>query len=67
MKPIRLDASARSVVVSCASCPPWRELRAARPAALRAAAVHLELVHGQAERAADLREQAARIERRHAE
>lgn len=67
MRPVRLDASARSVVVVCASCPPWRELRAARPDALRAAADHLELVHGQHRKARHLREQARRIDGRHAD
>jgi hypothetical protein len=66
VRPVRLDASARSVVAWCASCPPWREV-GSRPLALRAAAVHLELVHGNARKAAQLREQARRIERRHAD
>lgn len=67
MRPVRLDASARSVVAWCTSCPPWRRLANARPEALRAAAEHLELVHGQAERARRLREQARRIDGRHAD
>jgi hypothetical protein len=65
--PVRLDASARTVVAVCTSCAPWRVLRASRPAALRAAATHLEAVHADHAKAADLREQAARIDRRHAD
>jgi hypothetical protein len=61
-----LDASARSVVAWCSSCPPWRRI-GPRPAALREAADHLELVHDDAKRARQLREQARRIETRHAE
>jgi hypothetical protein len=64
---IRLDASARSVVACCASCPSWRELRGDRAAALRAAAQHLEAVHGDTGKAADRREQAGRIDKRHAD
>ena len=68
MRPIRLDASYRdtSVVAMCDSCPPWRRI-GSRPSALRAAAEHLELVHGDSRRAAQLREQARRIDARHAE
>lgn len=66
-KPTRLEAGTRHVLAYCVRCPPWRELRGERPAALRAAADHLEYTHGQLRKAADLREQARRIERRHAD
>lgn len=66
-KPTRLEAGTRHVLAWCVSCPPWRELRAERPAALRAAADHLENVHGQVRMAYGLREQARRIETRHAD
>lgn len=66
MRPVRLDASAASVVAWCAVCSPWRRI-GSRPSALREAATHLELVHGDAKQAAALREQARRIDTRHAD
>lgn len=67
MKPTRLDGSYRSVVAWCRECPPWRYGAETRPEALRAAAYHLEFVHGQHKAAAHLREQAEKIRRRHAD
>ena len=64
---IRLDGPPRrrgTTVALCDECPPWRELRGTRAAALRAAADHLARVHGQAKRAADLRDQARVLEGR---
>lgn len=66
-KPTRLEAGTRHVLAYCVKCPPWRELRGQRTAALLAAADHLEYVHDALRKAADLREQARRIERRHAD
>lgn len=68
-QPTRLDASrsGRTVVAWCTGCPPWRYGAESRPEALRAAADHLELVHGNARVAAQLREQARRIATRHAD
>lgn len=63
-RPTRLEGGTRHVLAYCQTCPPWRRLTATRPAALRVAADHLELVHGQKGLAKQLREQAARIERR---
>lgn len=63
----RLEAGTRHVLAWCSACPPWRELRGERPSALRAAADHLEYVHGERRKAAGLREQARRIEARHAD
>lgn len=64
--PTRVDTGTRHVLAWCHECQPWRELRGTRPAALRAAADHVQLVHGEDRLAADLRERAQRIERRHA-
>lgn len=55
---IGIDKSARSVLAHCAQCPSFRELRGTRPAALIAAATHVELVHGDARAAANLRDRA---------
>lgn len=68
MKPTtRLDGSRRSVVAWCSQCPPWRYGAKDRPEALRAAATHMELVHDAPKVARQLREQARRIEKRHAD
>lgn len=61
---IRVDPSATSQLAYCDSCPPWRELRGERSAALTAAADHAERVHEDAQRARELRQLAARATRR---
>lgn len=60
MNPIRLETGTRHLLASCATCPTWRELRGTRPAALLAAATHMDLVHGDARAAGKLRERAQR-------
>lgn len=55
-----LEPGTRHVLAACRQCPPWRELRGTRPAALLAAAVHAEQVHHDTKRAKQLRQQAAR-------
>lgn len=62
--PTRLDASDRSIVAWCVECPSWRAVDTSRPRLLRTVSAHLESVHGTG---AKQREQAARIDRRHAE
>jgi len=57
---IRVDATQRTAVAHCSDCPPWRELRGTRTAALTAAADHAELVHGDTQLAGNLRVQARR-------
>lgn len=57
--PTRLEAGHNHVLAYCRTCPPWRELAWDRPEALRAAATHLDLVHGDKKAAARLRERAA--------
>lgn len=55
---VHLDGPQRrrgTTVAWCDACPPWREVRNDRPAAQRAAALHLEAVHGDTRQAADLR------------
>lgn len=44
--PTRLEAGHNHVLAYCRACPPWRELAWDRPEALRAAAAHVQLVHG---------------------
>lgn len=60
--PVRFDPGTRHVLAVCTECGPWRVLRASRPAALRAAAVHVAQVHEDADLAGHLRELAARQE-----
>lgn len=67
MKPVRLEASARSIVLWCSDCPPWRELHGNQADAMLEAADHLAHVHGLHGQARRLRENARRIQRRHAE
>lgn len=62
--PVRFDTAARTVLATCAECPPWRVLQASRPAALRAAAAHVDHVHEDARLAAHLRDLAHRQEAR---
>lgn len=62
-----LEAGTRHVLAWCDACPPWRELAADRADALRRAAAHLELVHGQGALASQLRRQAWAIDGRHAD
>lgn len=64
---IDLEAGRGNILASCSACPPWRELRNSRGPVLEAAARHAELVHGDARRAAALRESARRWQARHAE
>jgi hypothetical protein len=61
---IRIDGSPSSQVAYCTSCPPWRELRGERAAALTAAADHAERVHEDIARARELRQLATRAARR---
>ena len=61
---IKVDPSASSQLAYCTACPPWRELRGDRAAALTAAAAHAELVHADQQRARELRQLAARATRR---
>lgn len=61
---IRVDGSDSTQLAYCEACPPWRELRAERAAALTAAALHAELVHADTARANELRELATRAARR---
>lgn len=63
--PTKLEAGHNHVLAYCRACPPWRELTWDRPEALRAAANHVQLVHGNAELARTLRERAA-AQARHA-
>jgi hypothetical protein len=65
--PTRLDASTRSLVAWCVACPSWRRVDSDRARILRETARHLDLVHGQPVTAAKHREQATRIDGRHAE
>lgn len=64
---IELEASRGNVLAVCSACPPWREHRNTRGPVLIAAAAHAELVHGDARRAAQLRELARRWDARHAD
>lgn len=61
---IRVDGSASSQLAYCDLCPPWRELRGDRAAALTAAADHAARVHADEKRARVLRQLAARATRR---
>ena len=58
--PTKLEAGHNHVLAYCRACPPWRELTWDRPAALRAAATHVLLVHGNVKLANQLRERASR-------
>lgn len=64
--PTRLEAGHNHVLAYCRACPPWRELAWDRPEALRAAAQHVQLVHGDTKQANRLRERAA-AQARHAD
>ena len=64
--PTRLEAGHNHVLAYCRACPPWRELAWDRPEALRAAANHVQLVHGDAVTASVLRQRAAE-QSRHAD
>lgn len=55
---IRVEAGTRHALAWCRDCPPWRELRGTRAAALLAAADHAERVHEARSIASDLRERA---------
>lgn len=66
-RPTRLEGGTNHVLAWCTSCTPWRRLTGTRPEALRAAADHLQLVHGESGLAKQLRAQAAKIDGRHAE
>jgi len=58
-------ADNRAALAVCRlGCESWRALTGTRPAALRAAAVHAELTHGDAALGRRLRERAARLEAR---
>lgn len=64
--PTKLEAGHNHVLAYCRTCPPWRALAWDRPEALRAAAQHLQLVHGNVQLADKLRERAA-AQARHAQ
>lgn len=59
--PTRLEAGYGHVLAYCRDCPPWRRLELSHPDALLAAADHMQLTHGQAKLAADMRGRAARM------
>lgn len=61
--PTKLEAGHNHVLAYCRACPPWRELAWDRPEALRAAANHVQLVHGDPKLANVLRERAAHQQR----
>lgn len=61
---IRVDGSAATQLAYCTACPPWRELRGQRSAALTAAADHALRVHDDPARAHELRQLATRAARR---
>lgn len=65
--PTRLEAGRGHVLAYCEACAPWRRITNDRPEAMREAADHLELVHGARRAATQLRAEAARMERRHAD
>jgi hypothetical protein len=56
--PTRIESGTRHALAYCSSCPPWRRLTADRPAALLAAAEHVDLTHGDRQLAAKLRDRA---------
>lgn len=58
---IRVELGTRNALVWCKSCGTWRELHGTHRAALQAAARHVDQVHGEARRAADLRDRAQRL------
>lgn len=60
--PTRLEASHNVVLAYCRDCPPWRRLELGRADALRQAAVHLELVHGNHKLAGNLRDRARKLD-----
>lgn len=64
---IRVEAGTHHALAWCAECPPWRELRGTRAAALTAAAEHADRCHHLPHLASDLRRQARRAEARRAE
>lgn len=64
---IRVDGSPSTSLAYCTECPPWRELRGERAAALTAAADHAQRVHADEQRARELRQLATRATRRHSE
>lgn len=59
--PVRLEAGYGHVLAYCRDCPPWRRLELSHADALEAAAKHMQLTHGQARLAADMRGRAARM------
>lgn len=60
--PTRLEASYATVLAVCRSCPPWRELELTHAGALRRAADHVELVHGQHQLARNMRDRARKLD-----
>ena len=60
--PTRLEASHTTVLAWCRDCPPWRRLELSHPAALRQAATHVELVHGQHTLARNMRARARKLD-----
>lgn len=57
--PTRVESGPGFQLAWCRECPPWRELRGSRAAALTACANHVQLVHGRGKLAAQLRARAA--------
>ena len=57
--PTRVESGTRHQLAWCRECPSWRELRDTNFEALVACAVHVQLVHGRAKLAAQLRARAA--------
>lgn len=62
--PTRLEAGHNHLLAYCRTCPSWRRLAMDRPEALEEAARHVQLVHGMAELASDMRLRARQL--RHA-
>jgi hypothetical protein len=59
---VGVDGGDRSWLAYCDECPPWREIRATRAAALRAGADHVARCHDQQKLAARFRERATHAE-----
>lgn len=59
--PIHLETGTHHLLAWCSECPSWRRLYGSRGPALRAAAQHLDLTHGDAQGASELRYRAGRL------
>lgn len=60
--PTRLEASYTTVLAVCRDCPPWRRLELSHAGALRQAAQHVELVHGDHRLASNMRDRARKLD-----